>query len=137
MTPLQLWERGETPDMRDCVLSFVAAITPLAVAAPVVSPLASPLRAAPSPPAVSFETPEFIPTRADALPPFTSDAAPHRSVVLSDDLDASRTVAFWTTIDLAMLALRDRVESSPLLRDGLADASAHGLVPTEILALRN
>lgn len=123
--------------MRDCVLSFVAAITPLAAAAPVVSPLPTPLRAAPSQPAVSIETPEFIPTRADALPPVTSDAAPHRPFILADDPGASRTVAYWTTFDLSMLGLRHRVESSPLLRDGLVDASAHGLVPTEILALRN
>lgn len=123
--------------MRDCVLSFVAAITPLTAAAPVVSPLATPLRVAPSQHAVSTDAPDFIPTRADALPPVTRDAASHASLVLADDLGASRTVAFWTTYDVAMVALRDRVESSPLLRDGLVDASAHGLVPTEILALRN
>lgn len=123
--------------MRDCVLSFVAAMTPLAAAAPLASPFTTPFRAAPSQPAVSNELPKFQSPRLSGLSPVTGDAAPMGSLVLADDLDSSRTVAFWSALDLGMGALRDRVESSPLLRDGLMLGHDAGLVPTEILALRN
>jgi hypothetical protein len=37
--------------------------------------------------------------------------------------DAPRSFAFWTVIDLEMLMVRDRIEASPLLRDGMASAA--------------
>lgn len=127
--------------MRDCVLSFVAAIGPAAtvVGAPVIAPLPSQFfTRTPSPTDMPSEAPTFRPDRAAAsLPPVTADAANEASVVFADDFGASRTIAYWSALDLDMLALRDRVESSPLLRDGLTLGTEGGLIPTEILALSN
>jgi len=61
-----------------------------------------------------------LPRQPDAITPPTAaglDAARP---------EASRSLAFWSAIDLDMLALRDRVESSPLLRDGLLESADLG-----------
>jgi len=110
--------------MRDCVLPFVAALAPLAVAAPTQVPAS-----------VSDQSSPVF-TAAHAISnAVTQDAA---ADLLDRAVDAPRSLAFWTTLDLAMLAVRDRVEASPLLREGLRDAAPFDAEPAPLsLALIN
>ncbi len=108
--------------MRVCVLPFIAALAIPAFAAP-----------------VHTQTPDSGVTPAQA-PVFHSTTQSMLSVTPStaSDLDrlagaeTAHTIAYWTTIDLEMLMLRDRIDASPLLRDGFASAASD---LTTVLAL--
>jgi hypothetical protein len=98
--------------MRVCVLPFIAALAIPAFAAPVHT---------------------RVPDSSDSyaqIPVFNTISQYASSLTAStaaglDRLtghDAPRTIAYWTVIDLEMFAISDRIEASPLLRDGLASA---------------
>jgi hypothetical protein len=98
--------------MRVCVLPFIAALAIPAFAAPVHN-------RTPDSSSSYAHTAVFQSTTHSMLAVTPSTAA---------DLDrlagvlAPRTIAFWTVIDLEMLTLSERIEASPLLREGLASA---------------
>ncbi len=100
--------------MRVCVLPFIAALAIPAFAAPV-------LPSTPDSGVIAAQVPVFTSTNHSMLSVTPSTAADLDR--LTDGEQAARPLSYWTTIDLEMLVLRDRIEASPLLREGLASAS--------------